>query len=159
MAINISIAKHAICFPSKVLSTRVGGGHSYNMVLSADTDNGTVVGKGAYVDFDQYRTATAPAEYEAVIRRKNADGTWLVEVTQVDINDPAILIAEVEVIAETYDSRFTDLANFYNKSGETVVGYTLTVGDQYSLSENAFTGTPVAGKSLTISGQKHVVGQ
>lgn len=155
MAINISISKHHVCFPSKILSGQVG--RTLNMVLSADTDNGTVVGKGDYVSFDQYETATAPNDFEGTILEQAADGNWYVEVTKIDPNDPAILICETEIIAENYDTRFTDLANFYNKSGKTVRGYVLGITDVYELSPDAFTGTPQAGKTVTISGQKHVV--
>lgn len=159
MAINITITKHHVCFPTKVLSERVG--RTLNMVISADTDNGTVVGKGDYVSFDQYKTATAPTAFEGKILEKAADGNWYVEVTKIDVNNPAILIYEVPTIAENYDSRFTAVANFYNKASatrtKTVRGFVLGVTDVYELSEDAFEGTPVAGRKVTISGQKHVV--
>lgn len=153
--INISIAKHHVCFPAKLLAGN-GGKHIYNIVLGADTDNGTIVSRGDYVSFDQYKNATAPTGYKAVVREQNQDGTWLVEV--VDPAD-AILICQVEDNPyANYDSRFTALGNFYNAKGDVVLGYELAKGDMYSLSENAFTGKVVAGKSLTVSGQNHVVG-
>lgn len=158
MAINMSIAKHNVCFPSKLLAGN-GGEHIYNIVIKADTDNGTIVSRGDYVSFDQYEAGTAPTSFEGVIREQAADGNWYVEVvTPAD----AILIYEVPVIAETYDARFTDIANFYNAASstdtKTVRGYALAKGDIYELSPSAFTGKPTAGKSVTVSGQKHVVG-
>ena len=160
MAIKIDIAKHHVCFPTKVLSGQVG--RTLNMVINEDTDNGTVVGKGKYVSFDQYETATAPSAFEGEILEKAADGNWYVEVKKIDVNEPAILIYEVPEIAEqNYDSRFKSIANFYNAASpsrtKTVRGYVLNVTDIYELSEDAFTGTPEAGKKVTISGQKHVV--
>lgn len=153
MAIKFSIDKHHVCFPSKLLAGN-GGAHIYNMVLDADTDNGTVVGRGAYVSFDQYAVATAPTAYEGVITEQAADGNWYVEVVKPE---DAILIYEVPEIAENYDSRFTDIANFYNKKGKVVRGYSLTKGDLYELSADSFTGTPAPGKKVTVTGQKHVV--
>lgn len=162
MAIKFDIAKHHVCFPTKVLSGQVG--RTLNMVINEDTDNGTVVGKGAYVSFDQYETAAAPSAFEGEILEKAADGNWYVEVKKVDVNDPAILIYEVPEIAEqNYDSRFKSIANFYNAASSsrtrTVRGYVLNVTDIYELSEDAFTGTPEAGKKVTISGQQHVVAE
>ena len=131
------------------------------MVISEDTDNGTVCGKGSYVSFDQYEVAEVPAAFEGEILEQAANGNWYVEVKKVDVNEPAILIYEVPVIAETYDSRFTAISNFYNAASadrtKTVRGYVLGVTDIYELSEDAFEGTPEAGKTVTISGQKHVV--
>lgn len=159
MALRYSIEKHHVCFPTKVLSERVG--RTLNMVIKEDTDNGTVVGKGSYVSFDQYETATAPATFEGEILEQAADGNWYVEVKKVDVNAPAVLIYEVPTIAENYNSKFTATANFFNEAStsrtKTVRGFVLGVTDVYELSEDAFEGTPVAGKKVTISGQKHKV--
>jgi hypothetical protein len=131
------------------------------MEISEDTDNGTVVGKGKYVSFDNYKVATAPADFEGEILEQAADGNWYVEVKKVDINNPAILIYEVPEIAETYNTKFTLTKNFFNEASaertKSVRGFVLTVTDVYELSENAFDGVPVAGAKVTISGQKHVV--
>ena len=160
MAIKFTIEKHHVCFPTKVLSGQVG--RTLNMVIKTDTDNGTVVGKGAYVSFDQYETATAPSTFEGEILEQAADGNWYVEVKKIDVNEPAILIYEVPVIAEqNYDSRFKALSNFFNEASstrtKTVRGYVLNVTDVYELSEDAFEGTPEKGKKVTINGQKHKV--
>lgn len=51
----MTIAKHAVAFPSKVLA-RDGGKHIYNIQLaeaaSAYVDNGWFVGKGEFVELD-----------------------------------------------------------------------------------------------------------
>ena len=160
MALHYEISKHHVCFPTKVLSERVG--RVLNMVISEDTDNGTVCGKGAYVSFDQYEVAEVPAAFEGEILEKAADGNWYVEVKKIDPNAPAVLIYEVPEIAENYNSKFTSVANFFNEASpertKTVRGFVLGVTDVYELSEDAFEGTPVAGKKVTINGQKHVVG-
>lgn len=152
MAIKYKIDKHHVCFPTKILSDKVG--RVLNMVIDKDTDNGTVCGKGAYVSFDQYKVADAPTTYEGVITEQAADGNWYVEVTKVDVNNPAILIYEVPEIAETYNKEFTRLSNFYNAAStnrtRTVKGLLLTVTDVYELSADAFDGTPKAGAKVTV---------
>ena len=159
MALHYEISKHHVAFPTKVLSERVG--RVLNMVISEDTDNGTVCGKGAYVSFDQYKVAEVPSAFEGEILEKAADGNWYVEVKKIDPNAPAILIYEAPIIAENYNSKFTSVANFFNEASpertKTVRGFVLGVTDVYELSEDAFEGIPVAGKKVTINGQKHVV--
>ena len=93
MAIRYSVEKHHVAFPTKVLSDKVG--RVLNMVIKKDTDNGTVCGKGAYVSFDQYEVADAPAGFEGEILEQAANGNWYVEVKKVDVNAPAIFIYEV----------------------------------------------------------------
>ena len=161
MSLRYEIEKHHVCFPTKVLSERVG--RVLNMVISEDTDNGTVCGKGSYVSFDQYKVANVPTAFEGQILEKAADGNWYVEVKKIDPNAPAILIYEVPEIAENYNTKFTSVANFFNAASpertKTVRGFVLGVTDVYELSEDAFEGTPVAGKKVTINGQKHVVAE
>lgn len=161
MSIRFNLEQHNVCFPTKVLSEHVG--RVLNMVIDKDTDNGTVCGKGNYVSFDQYEVADCPAAFEGEILEKATDGTWYVEVKKVDVNNPAILIYEVPEIAETYDSRFTATSNFFNEASstrtKTVRGFVLGVTDIYALSEDAFDGTPEAGKKVTVDAgsQKHKV--
>lgn len=159
MSIRYSVEKHHVCFPTKVLSERVG--RVLNMVIKEDTDNGTVCGKGNYVSFDQYEVATAPTAFEGEILEQAANGNWYVEVKKIDVNNPAILIYEVPNIAENYNAKFTATSNFFNEASttrtKTVRGFVLGVTDVYELSADAFDGTPVAGKKVTITGQKHKV--
>lgn len=159
--VRYSIEKHHVCFPTKVLSERVG--RVLNMVIKEDTDNGTVCGKGAYVSFDQYEVAEAPSAFEGEILEKAADGNWYVEVKKIDPNSPAILIYEVPEIAENYNAEFTSVANFFNAASpertKTVRGLVLGVTDVYELSEDAFEGVPAKGKKVTINDQMHVVAE
>lgn len=97
------------------------------------------------------------------ILEQAADGNWYVEVKKIDPNAPAILIYEVPTIAENYNSKFTATSNFFNEASasrtKTVRGFVLGVTDVYELSADAFDGTPVAGKKVTIEAgsQKHKV--
>ena len=154
MAIKFEIEKHAYCFPTKVLAGN-GGEHILNIELTADADNGSIVTAGEYKSFDNYVEDVAPATYEAKIVDVAADGNFYVQVVEPA---DAVLVCEVVNIAEqNYDSRFKDVKNFYNKAGDVVRGYVLHKFDIYELSAEAFDGTPEAGKSVTITGRKHVV--
>lgn len=155
MSIKFEISKHAYAFPTKVLAGN-GGEHILNIELTSDADNGSIVAVGDYVSFDQYKEATAPVSYEGKIIDKAADGNFYVEVVEPA---DAVLICEVVNIAEqNYDSRFKATKNFYNKAGSVVRGYVLHKHDIYELSEEAFDKTPEVGKTVTITGRKHVVG-
>lgn len=154
MAIKFTIENHAYAFPTKVLAGN-GGEHILNIELTSDADNGCIVSAGDYKSFDNYVEAEAPAAYEAKIVDVAADGNFYVEV--VNPAD-AILVYEVPVIAEqNYDSRFKAIKNFYNLKGDVVRGYVLHKHDIYELSEEGFEGTPEVGKTVTITGRKHVV--
>ena len=155
MAIKLNLDNtHAYCFPTKVLAGN-GGEHILNIELTADAPNGSIVGIGDYKSFDNYVEAAAPAGYEAKIVDVAADGNFYVQVVEPA---DAVLICEVPVMTmSNYDSRFKDVKNFYNAAGDVVRGYVLHKYDIYELSAEGFTGTPEVGKSVTITGRKHVV--
>ena len=159
MAMDIALnATHASAYPSKVLATRVG--HTYNIVLTANTDNGAIVGRGAYVEYDQYRETTAPVAFAGKIRGIAANGNFEVEVTAIDPQKEAIFIYET-VIPTRQDRDLRQEKLWFNKSGETVEGIVLTIGDVFELSKEGFTTTPAAtdvGKSVTVSNKKLAIG-
>lgn len=145
---------HAYCFPTKVLAGN-GGAHILNIELTADADNGSIVSVGDYKSFDNYVEAEAPAGYEAKIVDKAANGNFYVEVVE-----PADAVLVCEVINNpytNYDSRFKSDKLFYNAAGDVVRGYCLAKHDIYELSKEGFDGTPEVGKTVTITGRKHVV--
>lgn len=155
MAIKINIDNtHAYCFPTKVLAGN-GGEHILNIELTSDADNGSIVSAGEYKSFDNYVEAEAPADYEAKIVDVAADGNFYVQVV-----NPADAILVCEVINNpynNYDSRFAASKNFYNAEGDVVRGYVLHKFDIYELSVEGFEGTPEVGKTVTVTGRKHVV--
>lgn len=154
MAIKFEIEKHAYCFPTKVLAGN-GGEHILNIELTADAPNGSIVAVGDYKSFDNYVEAAAPVDYEAKIVDVAADGNFYVEVVEPA---DAVLICEVPVMTMgNYDSRFKDVKNFYNASGDVVRGYVLHKHDIYELSAEGFDGTPEVGATVTVTGRKHVV--
>ena len=145
---------HAYCFPTKILAGN-GGEHILNIELTSDADNGTIVGVGAYKSFDNYVEAEAPADYLAKIVDVAADGNFYVEVVE-----PAGAALVCEVINNpytNYDSRFKSDKLFYNAAGDVVRAYCLVKHDIYELSKEGFEGTPEVGKTVTITGRKHVV--
>jgi hypothetical protein len=155
MAIKIVIENnHAYCFPTKVLAGN-GGEHILNIELTADADNGSIVSAGDYKSFDNYVEAEAPAAYEAKIVDVAADGNFYVEV--VNPADAVLICEVIDNPYDNYDSRFTLSKNFYNAKGDVVRGYVLHKHDIYELSEEGFEGTPEVGKTVTITGRKHVV--
>lgn len=155
MAIKIMMDNvHAYCFPTKLLAGN-GGEHILNIELTADADNGSIVTAGEYKSFDNYVEAAAPADYEAKIVDIAADGNFYVEV--VNPADAVLICEVIDNPYTNYDSRFKDSKLFYNAAGDVVRGYVLHKRDIYELSEEGFEGTPEVGKSVTITGRKHVV--
>lgn len=152
MAMDITLNKtHAICYPSKILATRVG--HTYNIVLTENTDNGAIVGRGDWVAFDNYEETTAPAAFKGVIREKAPNSHWYVEVTAIDPQKEAILIYET-VIATREDRDLRQEGLYFNEKDQVVEGIALTIGDIFELSTEGFDGTPVAGKEVTVVNKK-----
>lgn len=150
MAISMTITKHAYAFQSKLLAGN-GGEHIYNLLLSADRDNGVIRGKGSWVEYDVYAEANAPTAFAGIIQAQAANGNYYVEVTNAA---DALIVIEVPEIAEDYDSRFTDKRNFYNKKGKVVRAYALHKGDIFELSAEGFTTAPTSasiGKAVSAN--------
>lgn len=156
MAIDISKNNnHIIAFPSLVCSAMGQYGHVINFLLLANADNGVLGTKGDYVSFEQYkRVEVADNKVEGVIREASSEGGWYVEFTKLDgqiffvYNAPISPYPEVEL---------RDEALFYNASGDVTQGMELHLGDIVSLSDEAFTGTAEAGKTVKYSAGKYVV--
>jgi hypothetical protein len=152
MAIKYSIEKHAVAWPSKLLAQN-GGKHIYNIKLATDTDNGNLVARGAFIDLDTYEEAAA-STFEGIIQKKAANGNWYVEV--VNPGDSLFVYMQA-FIAEDWTNKWKKESNFYNAADEIVRGYELAVGDVFEISEEGFTGTPEAGKTVSVAGKKLVV--
>ncbi len=151
--IRYTLEEHNVAFPSKIAAS-AGSPHIYNINLTADTDNGQLVGRGAWKAFDEYTAAAAPNTFAGVIRQQAANGNWYVEVTA---DTEALFVFDSPIIAEDYNTKFTAEKNFFNEKGKTVKAYSLIKGDIFELSEHAFDGTPVAGKAVTYVNGKYKV--
>lgn len=150
--IRFSIEKHGYGFPSKVLSA-LGGGHIYNILLTADHDNATLVGRGDWVDFDQYQETTVPT-FAGVIREQAANGNWYIEVTDAT---EALFVFDSAIIAEDYNNEFKKENNFFNEQGKVVKAYSLAKGDIIEVSAELFDGTPEAKKTVSYADGKYKV--
>lgn len=142
--IQVSIAKHAVAFPSKVLASN-GGKHIYNIQLAEAAekfvDNGWFVGKGDFIELDTYK-AVVPTKFAGKVVGVAANGNYYVEVT--DPGD-ALFVYQVPMIEETYSNEFKKESNYTNAPTQVVRAYELAVGDVVEISVDGFA-TAVAAK-------------
>ena len=137
--VQITIAKHAVAFPSKVLASK-GGKHIFNIQLaeaaSAYVDNGWFVGKGDFIDLDLYK-AVAPTSFEGTVVGVAANGNFYVEVKSAE---NALFVYQVPMIEETYNNTFKKESNYTNAPTQVVRSYELAVGDIVEISADGFDG-------------------
>lgn len=110
---------HIVAESSRLKAT--GAGHIYDLEMIADTDNGTIVALGAHVEGQVYK-AKAYA---------TGDKPYLVLTSPLAYNGK---------------KAWSDEKYFYNAIGEIARAYELYVDDIYTISADAFTGTPAVGK-------------
>lgn len=153
---TINMTKHAVCFPSKIAAS-AGSPHIYNITLSTAADNGNIIGRGAWNSFDNYAEAACPNGFAAKIVDKAANGNWYVEVTALPSTGEALLVYNSPIIPYESPRELADLSNFYNAASEVVKAYTLSIGDIFEVSGEAFTGTPAKNATLAVSSKKLAV--
>ena len=156
--IQMTIAKHAVAFPSKVLA-RDGGKHIYNIQLAeaADkfVDNGWFVAKNAFIELDLYK-AKAPTSFEGKVVGIAPNGNYYVEV--VNPGD-ALFVYNVPMIEEEYNKNFQKESNYYIPAEVEERAYPVREGDIWELSKDNFTGVPTVGATITsIAAKKWVIG-
>ena len=147
--IQMTIAQHAVAFPSKVLA-RDGGKHIYNIQLAEASgkyvDNGWFVGKGDFIELDLYK-AKAPTTFEGKVVGKAANGNFYVEVlTPGD----ALFVYNVPMIEETYNNNFKKESNYTNAPTQVVRSYELAVGDIIEISAEGFAGVVAVNDSVEL---------
>ena len=156
MVVDITKGTHIKSFPNKIASMMGTYGHVYNIVLQANADNGPLCSRGDYVSVDRYENdAVAANAVQVKIREKNADGTWLVEVVKLPATE--VLYVYNSPVSEYPEREFQDESLMYNKAGEVAQGATLIIGDMFSLSDAAFTGTIATGAVATYSAGKYAI--
>jgi hypothetical protein len=111
--------EHVVAESSRLKAT--GAGHIYDLEMIEDTDNGTIVALGAHVEGQVYRAKAFAT----------GDKPYLVLTPPLAYNGK---------------KAWSDEKYFYNATGEIARAYELYVDDMYTLSDNAFTGTPAVGK-------------
>ena len=114
-----NVPEHVVAESSRLKATTTG--HIYDLQMIEDTDNGTIVAVGAHVEGQLFK-AKAYAE---------GDKPYLVLTTPIAYNGKKI---------------WSDEKYFYNAKDEIARAYELYVDDIYTVSANAFDGTPAVGK-------------
>lgn len=143
---------HNEAFPSRLLAAN-GGGHIFDIELTADHDNGELVGRGDYIKLGTYKEAAAPNTFAGKIVEQAANGNWYVEVTAAT---EALWILMPEITP--YDIPQTENPKAWvNKTGDVVKGYSLVKGDIFEMSVEGFQGTPAVGKTVSFADGKYVV--
>mgnify|MGYP007069880055 CR=1 FL=1 len=151
--IDISTNEHVEAFPSKIAAAS-GSPHQWDMVMTADTDNGSLVTLGDYVSFSTYKAGAAPSGFKGKILEASADGNWYIQVTTAD---GAIFLYNTPV-SPYGEKLLRDHQLFYNAKNDVVRGYELIDNDIFEISELGFDGALEAGKTVTYSSGKYVVG-
>ena len=145
----MTIAKHAVAFPSKTLASS-GGKHIYNIQLaeaaSAYVDNGWFVARDSFIELDLY-SAKAPTTFEGKVVGVAANGNYYVEV--VDPGD-ALFVYQVPMIEETYNNTFKKESNYTNAPKQVVRTYELAVGDIVEISVDGFDGAVAVNDNVEL---------
>ena len=156
MVVDITKGSHVKSYPNKIASMNGNYGHVYNLVLQSNTDNGMLAKRGDYVSYDQYEQDTVDADdVEVTVRELMADGTWLVEVTKLPTYE--VLYVYNSPVSEYSEREFQDESLMYNKAGEVAQGGTLLLGDMFTLSDVAFTGTIAVGAVAKFGANKYAI--
>ena len=135
----INIQKHAVAGSTRLTATKAVGGHGIQDIkISADLDNGSIIGRGALVAGEVY-AMTAATTFAGKVIDKAANGNWYVEVTAAE---NAYLVLTVPVTYVDYTNAMRDESTFYNANGDIVRAYPLFVGDVFELSAEGFDGDP-----------------
>ena len=133
MAIKYNIQKFPIGAVAKAVS-QSGGQHIFNVTVSEDTPNGVFIGRGDFVELDNYKEAAAGAVTGKIVA-KAANGNYYVEIDECDVD--TLFVASVAMIEETWTNEFKKEENFYNPAGSTVRAYQLIHGDIVELNKDA----------------------
>ena len=119
-----NVPEHVVAESSRLKATTAG--HIYDLEMIEDTDNGTIVAVGAHVEGQLFK-AKAYAD---------GDKPYLILTPPLAYNGKKI---------------WSDEKYFYNAKGEVARAYELHVDDIYTVSANAFVGTPAIGKFVDAS--------
>ena len=110
---------HVVAESSRLKATI--SGHIYDLKMTEDTDNGTIVAVGKFVEEQVFEAKTYAA----------GDTPYLVLTLPLSYNGK---------------KAWSDEKYFYNAKGEIARAYELHVDDIYTISADAFTGSPAVGK-------------
>ena len=116
---NIHGTPHVVAESSRLKATTTG--HIYDLEMIEDTDNGTIIAVGAHVEGQVFKAKTYAA----------GDKPYLVLTPPLAYNGK---------------KAWSDEKYFYNARGEIARAYELHKDDIFTVSADAFTGSPEVGK-------------
>ena len=116
---NIQGTPHVVAESSRLKATI--SGHIYDLKMTEDTDNGTIVAVGAHVEGQVFKAKAYTA----------GDTPYLVLTSPLAYNGK---------------KAWSDEKYFYNANGEIARAYELHKDDIFTVSADAFTGSPAVGK-------------
>lgn len=119
-----NVPAHVVAESSRLKATT--SGHIYDLQMTEDTDNGTIVAVGAHIEGQLF----AAKAYE------EGDKPYFILTPPLAYNGKKV---------------WSDEKYFYNAKGEIARAYELHEGDIFTVSENAFVGTPAVGKFVDAS--------
>ena len=116
---NIQGVAHVVAESSRLKATTTG--HIYDLEMIEDTDNGTIIAVGAHVEGQVFKAKTYVA----------GDKPYLVLTPPLAYNGK---------------KAWSDEKYFYNEKGSVARAYELHQDDIFTVSADAFTGSPEVGK-------------
>ncbi len=116
---NIQGVAHVVAESSRLKATTTG--HIYDLEMIEDTDNGTIIAVGAHVEGQVFKAKTYAA----------GDTPYLILTPPLAYNGK---------------KAWSDEKYFYNAKGEIARAYELHKDDIFTVSADAFTGSPEVGK-------------
>lgn len=116
---NIQGVAHVVAESSRLKATTTG--HIYDLEMIEDTDNGTIIAVGAHVEGQVFKAKTYAAG-----------------------NTPYLVLTPP--LAYNGKKAWSDEKYFYNAKGEIARAYELHKDDIFTISADAFSGSPAVGK-------------
>lgn len=147
--------KHAVAGSTRLAATTETGGEGImDLKISLDLDNGTIIGKGAYIAGQVYAMAAPTAFTGKILNEKAANGNFYVEVATAT---NAYLVLTTPVTYYDYTKAMQAESTFYNANGDIVRAYKLFPGDVFELSKEGFDGVPAANASVSFDSTTYKV--
>lgn len=119
-----NVPEHVVAESSRLKATTAG--HIYDLQMIEDTDNGTIVAIGDHIEGQLFKA------------KEYTEG-----------GKPYFILTPP--LAYNGKKVWSDEKYFYNAKNEVARAYELYVDDIYTISANAFTGTPEVGKYVDAS--------
>lgn len=120
--------KHAVAGSSRL--TAVKTGEIYNVKITEDLDNGSIIGLGDREGNDYYKQAAATT-FTGKIVEQAANGNYYVEVLTAD---NAYLVLQVPLTYYEFSTSAKAESTFYNEKGDIVRVYKLAPHDIFEIS-------------------------